>query len=274
MTRLEEMSHSGAIIKKISDTSEVLIEKRFINVTDRDVRSIGKQERFGSDGISRVIKTPSVKSKIAAGNDLIVRMEFAPGLVGPEIIQRCGLRDSLRLRNSLEATLNWGLNCSRDSEVNASVFIQKIESLDLPTSFCNHRESIKRSVLGKSSIVLPVGLCHGDLTLSNLIVGSKEIFLIDFLDSYLESPLQDVAKLYQDLHFGWSTRGNKNLSVRASILGMKLMPKLGLSLRRKYAEAFEIILGLTLLRIAPYLKDNTTESWLLHALEKYEKGEY
>eukprot|EP00744_Colponema_vietnamica_P017832 GILI01025106.1.p1 GENE.GILI01025106.1~~GILI01025106.1.p1 ORF type:complete len:440 (+),score=77.59 GILI01025106.1:48-1367(+) len=73
-------------------------------------------------------------------------------------------------------------------------------------------------------IRIPLGTCHGDFTLSNVLVltpltgdglplspraQSKETFriaLIDFLDSFVESPLADMAKLCQDLKYGWTLR--------------------------------------------------------------------
>ena len=41
-------------------------------------------------------------------------------------------------------------------------------------------------------------VCHGDLTLSNLIFKNNEIYCIDFLDSFIDSPIIDLVKLKQD----------------------------------------------------------------------------
>lgn len=51
---------------------------------------------------------------------------------------------------------------------------------------------------------IPVGTCHGDLTLSNILFKGEVLYLLDFLDSYVESPLQDVVKVRQDTYFCWS----------------------------------------------------------------------
>lgn len=65
---------------------------------------------------------------------------------------------------------------------------------------------------------MPLGCCHGDLTLSNVLIqragaGSFRIVLIDFLDSFVESPLADMAKLCQDLVYGWTLRMAKDTAV-------------------------------------------------------------
>jgi aminoglycoside phosphotransferase (APT) family kinase protein len=51
---------------------------------------------------------------------------------------------------------------------------------------------------------LPATLCHGDLTLQNMVVGHDgTIWVVDLLDSPFEHYWQDVAKLHQDLSGGW-----------------------------------------------------------------------
>ena len=50
-----------------------------------------------------------------------------------------------------------------------------------------------------------VGKCHGDLTFSNIIFRDNEYALIDFLDSFIESPIMDIVKLRQDTKYKWST---------------------------------------------------------------------
>ena len=50
------------------------------------------------------------------------------------------------------------------------------------------------------------GFCHGDLTFENIIVCKNRIYLIDFLDSFVDAPLIDESKLLQDAFCYWSFR--------------------------------------------------------------------
>ena len=42
------------------------------------------------------------------------------------------------------------------------------------------------------------GNCHGDFSLSNQLYTQEGVILLDFLDSFIESPIIDIAKLRQD----------------------------------------------------------------------------
>ena len=55
-----------------------------------------------------------------------------------------------------------------------------------------------------NDILMPVGICHGDLTFSNMLFNGNNYYLIDFLDSFVESPLLDIVKLRQDSAYLWS----------------------------------------------------------------------
>ena len=76
--------------------------------------------------------------------------------------------------------------------------LQETRRLDL--------DSIERCFHALPEDPLPMGFCHGDLTLSNILFSryGHEICLIDFLDTFYESPIQDMVKLQQDTRYLWS----------------------------------------------------------------------
>lgn len=114
------------------------------------------------------------------------------------------------------------------------------------------------------------GDCHGDMTLENVIVDSAgEFYMIDFLDSFVESPVVDIAKTLQDIFLRWSYR-YRNLSVyediRLSDACDVFLGLLGRDAALKKA-VFDILL-VNLLRIYPYIKDEKTRLFLDAATKK------
>jgi tRNA A-37 threonylcarbamoyl transferase component Bud32 len=109
-------------------------------------------------------------------------------------------------------------------------------------------------------IRIKVGLSHGDMTLSNMIF-TDEIYLIDFLDSYIESPTMDLVKLRQDTHLHWS------LNMVSSVTDLSKI-KLGLSyiddwLVKNYPiEKYELLQIINLQRIYPYTNDVKIKKYL------------
>lgn len=112
----------------------------------------------------------------------------------------------------------------------------------------------------ESDIQIKVGLSHGDMTLSNMIF-TDEIYLIDFLDSYVESPTMDLVKLRQDTHLHWS------LNMVNSVTDLSKI-KLGLSyidrwLVKNYPiEKYELLQIINLQRIYPYTNDTKIKNYL------------
>lgn len=117
---------------------------------------------------------------------------------------------------------------------------------------------------------IPVGRCHGDLTLSNLLMQNEKIILIDFLDSFIESPLVDMAKIRQDTKHKWSlglyekeydvNKINISLDYMDSIINESFME---VDSYRKYYNYFQF---LNFARILPYAKGFNKVNYLRDTL--------
>ena len=123
---------------------------------------------------------------------------------------------------------------------------------------------------------VPYSKCHGDLTLENILLDVKgDIYLIDFLDSFFDSWMIDVAKLLQDLELHWSYRHegvSSNLELRLAIARDDLLKHI-LSLpdgNKKILQIYYILL-LNVMRIVPYAKDDVTKEFLHKAITKLNK---
>ena len=112
---------------------------------------------------------------------------------------------------------------------------------------------------------LPLSYCHGDLTLENVIISSKgKLYLIDFLDSFLNSNLIDLSKILQDLIFMWSWRNEKIKPYSKLVLLQEHIDKN--IIKEDYLPSYKLM-KLNLLRTLPYIgKDTNTYNNILRFL--------
>jgi tRNA A-37 threonylcarbamoyl transferase component Bud32 len=103
------------------------------------------------------------------------------------------------------------INISKSRYIQANTTIlNKINQIKdkLNKKQADHLINYVKNEVEKSEMMLPVGPCHGDLTFSNVIISrghkDRKLNLIDFLDSFLDTPLQDIVKLRQDTSFKWT----------------------------------------------------------------------
>ena len=143
-------------------------------------------------------------------------------------------------------------------------------------------EMIQQELLNKAiSIIyetdfskMPLGFCHGDLTLENILISSdKKLYFIDFLDSYVDSGLIDIAKILQDLELYWSYRNmtiDANIELRTLVAKEQVLSELKNSSRNpeliiKYTY---LMLLVNVLRIYPYSRTKKDYDYLNKALLK------
>lgn len=114
---------------------------------------------------------------------------------------------------------------------------------------------------------LPLGEFHGDLTLCNVIVEShsEEVYLIDFLDRFIPSPLFDMVKLRQDTHHRWislfTAADERALDFADDYFHSRF------SVFDCYREHYAMASVLSLLRIVPYVTQPVVADFLLRAVK-------
>lgn len=118
----------------------------------------------------------------------------------------------------------------------------------------------------KKTIEIPVGLCHGDLTFSNILFNGNNYYLIDFLDSFIESPLLDIVKIRQDSAHLWSQLMYENPydKLRLKIVCEKIDREID-AYGKQYAwyrDYYEIYQLMNLLRVLQYAKEEKVITYL------------
>lgn len=151
-----------------------------------------------------------------------------------------------------------------DSRNFSSPILEKLESIEekLLLSRKLDKSIIKSAIelqLKNLNFVEPiVGFNHGDFSFENLIVTKEgNIYLIDFLDSPIDSPYIDFGRLYLDSSMGWWNSKNSSFSqsqnqIYFESLIIRIFEDLKIS--QKSLNFFKIF---ALLRIIPYTKNPT-----------------
>lgn len=148
--------------------------------------------------------------------------------------------------------------------------LSKLESLSFFSEYREFSKYLAEKIESTDFSQVDKTFCHGDLTLSNILFTTETIFFLDFLDSFVESWLVDLAKLKQDLFYLWSlSRERDNLDLRSAQVSLHIWDILVSEYRDVVnSDEFKIIESINFLRILPYIKSRKDLSILKSIIEK------
>lgn len=200
--RLEVVNNGGVYyVRKFSKEA---------SYNNRLLRQAAKQKYYFQAGMSPWFFTPEIL--VASPEDANVtwfEMPYVHGQKYSEFFERASIVDIKNLALKFIQYFDQAFARARVEEVNISAIQDKIGSL---REALLTRKDVDAQPLAWAltflekmpASAIPIGTCHGDFTLSNMIFGDDRIYLVDFLDSFIESPIIDLVKLRQDTFFYWS----------------------------------------------------------------------
>lgn len=274
---LQKSSHSNANVSLVMDGDVTCVLKCSPIADTRFAESIVKQSSFTPIALGGMsITSAQILRQEIINGQLAIYMRYIQGMTGEDFALHGDKSIAIEISRALSALLLDNMAKSEIREVSSEVFIKKIQQVIVATSrqdLCEVLIKVSNSIhllLDKSKTInLPIGPCHGDLTLSNVVWNSSSgLVLIDFLSTFLESPLQDLAKISQDLEFGWSFRRlDQNLKVKSKVFCNLAYPSYARYLHSIFPDAAYLFKILCLARIAPYINDAVSAEWLKRSLE-------
>ena len=135
--------------------------------------------------------------------------------------------------------------------------VSKLESLYNQTQ---HKEFLK--FLLTKQVSVPYTFCHGDLTFNNILFHHNRLFLIDFLDSYVDSFLCDLVKIKQDLQYFWNLKIHSISSLRIVQTYQYIWRQIEERYEYFMNDSFDVLDAVNILRIEPYLTNSHQRSIL------------
>ena len=276
--KLDIQGHSGCDISIVTEDNELHIHKsthdagyvpRLVNQANKQIAASKTEYQH--------IRVPKIFEVVQTATDATIKMEYIYSKNFVEYFESAGFEQIKYLIGAIKYFI--------DLEINAST-IQTVPSHILTDKMADVARKVAKNALLKddaeaqelvrlSSEVMdrvgdmdmPVGTCHGDLTFSNILFNGNNYYLIDFLDSFIESPLLDIVKIRQDTAYLWSTlMYHKPFDkVRLSIISEKIDTAIDEYFTGKYDWYRRYYMPLQLmnfLRILQYGKDPAVVAYL------------
>ena len=273
------VARSGSVIELIGDADEVLVRKWSPSgvACQGFLRQRNKQSDFFQSQNRYIgITTPRVRGSNDTGG-LYFDMDFVSYLPVSEQITTWSPNSVSRFIERLAAFLN--VNASETASViETTALTAKIDQILERTTNGDALSRYAISLVERArqvippSLSVPIGYEHGDLTFSNILSShdGDKLVLIDFTMSPVETPLQDVAKLLQEVMFRWSWRNrelNNQEMARLDANLRHIRAHVCRSFEAEYSEALSWLTFLTIARILPYAQSAQDVAWVVDALE-------
>lgn len=283
------VGHSNFNINIINMNNNYYLCKSSNNYNDalRLIKQIDKQE---SHNKLFDFKTPEIyyKSEIAKDNKNCFMMEYMNNCTDCfTYIQHNHFFAVEKLFIFLKKIIEKYILSSTYKKIDNNTLLDKILSIKQHIITLNSENIFTESdnkVINKSlnylenksneicNIQIPIGFCHGDLTLSNMLFDeiNNELYLIDFLDSFIESPIIDIVKLRQDTKFFWTIQMcNMNIdNTKIKIIMNYLDSKIDkfYSQYSFYKLSYKYFEIMNLLRVLQYCKSVDIKNYLINCL--------
>lgn len=260
---------SDDVIRKTSQSTEY---------NQRFEKQIHKQKHFLGVKLNN-ISTPKILNVGYEKGLLYCDMQYIDSSIFTEKFQQSTFNDITYYTKTLfnyVDTIRFTNESYTSDEIKSCVVV-KLEQLKAKSKYSdlivNVLEHIKHIDFGE----VEKNNCHGDLTLSNILFTNRDIYFIDFLDSYVESFLIDLVKIKQDLYYKWNIKLMNSYLPKVEFY----MNKMWGDFEKKYdkhidTELFHVLDLINYLRIEPYITthnqfftlDETIKSTKLYNLYK------
>ena len=281
--KIKVKGHSGCRIDVVPDGNDIYVYKSTSDpkYLKRLTLQAEKQQTAASVDYQH-IRVPKILDIENTSETVIVKMQYIYSKNFIEFFEQAGFEQIDYLIVALKSFIEYEIGQSKLQTVPSSIFHNKFTEIkgkvetnplykgDQVVSDIIHRSELIFSLL-PSTISLPVGLCHGDLTFSNILFNGNNYFLIDFLDNFIETPLQDIVKIRQDTAFHWSQLmyTKRYDAVRLRIICEKIDREIDSYFNNKYQwyrDYFQMMQLMNILRIMPYAQEEKVVVYLKKVL--------
>lgn len=278
--------HSGCNIDIIEKDNTLFVKKSTNDKKYLNRLKLQGDKQQNDNCLCRSIKTPKIFEINKTDDECYILMSY---IYAKNFVDYFEHASSVDIDHFIEVFINYinnELSHCENKMVSKNVFINKFNSVvenckknDLTKD--NNRVKIILNECKKvfdnmpEEIEMPIGVCHGDLTFSNILFTSNDFYFIDYLDSFIETPIQDIVKLRQDTKYFWSTMMYTKqydlirLNMIFKYIDNKITDYFGNI--ESYYRNYDRLQLMNILRILPYVKEEKIRDFVLNILESLPK---
>lgn len=280
---LKVKGHSGCSIDVVREGNALFVYK---GTTDpkyvgRLVKQAQKQQQASTMEYQH-IRVPEILAVEQSEQSATIKMEYIYSKNFVEYFENAGFEQINYLVKALIYFIEKEVAASEMTTVLSTVLTDKFADVKQKTLLNNALRShedipdllacAERIFNDVGDIRLPVGRCHGDLTFSNILFNGNNYFLIDFLDSFIESPMLDIVKLRQDSAYRWSQLMYVKQfdPVRLRIISEKIDAELDNYFNSRYdwyRATYRPLQLMNFLRILQYANEPHVIAYLKHTIQ-------
>ena len=290
---IQVKGHSGCQIDVVSEDSGIYVYKSTADPKYlRRLALQAKKQRAAAEDEYQHIRVPQIFELQENADTTIIKMQYVYSKNFIEFFEQAGFEQVDYLIGALKYFVEHEISKCELQKVAPKIFQDKFAEIKgkcLTNPLYEGNEEIL-SILNRSEqvfnslpeLTMPIGICHGDLTFSNILFNGNNYYLIDFLDSFIETPLQDIVKIRQDTQFRWSQLMYTKPydATRLRIVCDKIDHEIHQYFTRKYqwySDNYSVVQLMNILRILPYAKEEKVVQYLVDVLNQLldgiEKGE-
>ena len=284
MPKIEIKGHSGCDIDILEINDKLFVKKSTLDPKYLNRLYLQGDKQLHDNALGGSIVNPKIHELIKNDNEAYILMDYVYAKNFIDYFENASPEDINHFIETFIEYINKELEECEIKSVEKNVFIDKFNSVK---KNCENNKLTKNNNNVKyildacekkfnnlsDRMDLPCNICHGDLTFSNILFTSNKYYFIDYLDSFIETPIQDIVKLRQDTKYFWSTMmyTKKYDIVRLNMIFSYIDNKINdyFSNNEYYKNHYETLQIMNILRILPYVKKESVRDFVLNILTSF-----
>lgn len=275
---IEVKGHSGCQIDVISEDGQIYVYKSTADPKYLQRLALQAKKQEAAHGVEyQHIRVPQIYDIVEKDKLTVIKMQYVYSKNFIEFFEQAGFEQVDYLMGALKYFVEYEIRKCTMQTAASSIFQEKFADIrkkvesnpiyDGNEEVLRIMERCQKVFDNLEDMTIPVGICHGDLTFSNILFNGNNYYLIDFLDSFIETPLQDIVKIRQDTAYRWSQLMYTKPydAVRLRIICDKIDSEIDAYFKSKYEwyRVYYPVVQLTnILRILPYAHEEKVITYL------------